>query len=78
MSDPVIPKYGRLYVRTNPAPNLGPDVLRLAVTDSLGGGLGPADYAFQAEEPLDVVTTPGTTQNVASSMDFMQLDSRTD
>ena len=77
MSNEVIPKFGRLYVRVNPNANAGPDTLRLAVTDSIGSDPGAANYSFQGDTPIDVVTTAGAVQNVATSINFMQLDSRT-
>ena len=78
MSNPVIPKFGRLYVRVNPDPNQGPDTLRLAITDSLGGDDGPAAYSFDGETPINVDIIAGAVENVTTSMDFEQLDSRTD
>ncbi len=78
MSDPVIPKYGRLYVRVNPNANAGPDTLRLAVTDSIGGDTGVDAYSFDGDTPVNVDVTPGSVVNVNTSMNFTQLDSRTE
>jgi len=73
-----ITKYGRFYVRVNPAPNLGPDTLRLAITDSLGGDSGPDAYSFSGETPINVTVTAGAVENVDTAINFVQLDSRTD
>lgn len=76
MSNPTIAKYGRMYVSVNPNPNLGPATLRLAITDSLGGEDGPGAYSFSGDTPIDIDITPGAIENVNTSMDFKQLDSR--
>jgi len=78
MSNPVIPRFGRLYVRVNPSPAAGPDTLRLAITDSLGGDDGPGAYSFDSETPINVDVISGAVENVTTSMDFEQLDSRID
>lgn len=78
MSNEVIAKYGRMYVQVNPNPSVGPDTYRLAVTDATGGGGGSNAYSFNGVSPIDVDTFPGAVEGVQTSMDFKQLDSRSD
>ena len=75
MSNPTIAKYGRMYVSVNPNPNLGPATLRLAITDTWVVRMALVHIPSE-DTPIDIDITPGAIENVNTSMDFKQLDSR--
>ena len=72
-------KYGRVYVWVQPDASLGPGVWRLSSPDELAGPSGIL-YDFDGESPVDITTTPATSSTpslVTTSLDFVQLASRT-
>ena len=79
-------KYGRVYIYTQPNAAEGPGTWRPANPDAIqvpdgGSGGGSVIYDFDGVPPVDIDMTPGVGGNptvVETSLDFIQLDARSD